>query len=97
MGTRRNRRRIGLGDRLAVGGVGLVVERLGEKVVEATREVSLERAQRALGGLALGFLASQVLLGGWVALRAGDRDDVQSVVVELAVPAAVQPVLGALA
>ena len=37
----------------------------------------------------------RVLLGRGVALGAGDRDDVQRVV-ELAVPAAVQPVLGAL-
>ena len=68
----------------------------GEEVVEAAGEVALEAAQRALGGLAFGFFASEVLLGRRVALGAGDRDDVQRVV-ELAVPAAVEPVLGALA
>jgi hypothetical protein len=73
----------------------LVDERLGKEAVEAASEVSLQRSQRALGGLALGFFASEVLLGGRVALRAGDRDDVQRVV-ELAVTAAVQSVLGAL-
>ena len=59
-------------------------------------EVPLERAQRALGRLALGLLAGEVLLGGGVALRAGDRDDVQRMV-ELPIPAAVEPVVGAFA
>jgi hypothetical protein len=68
---------------------------LGEEVVEAAREVALEAPQRALLRLAFGLLASEILLGRGVALGAGDRDDVQRVV-ELAVPAAVQPVLGAL-
>ena len=40
--------------------------------------------------------ASEVLLGGGVVLRAGDRDDVQCVV-ELPVAAAVESVLGAFA
>jgi hypothetical protein len=57
--------------------------------------VALGGAQRALGGLAFGFFARQVSLGRRVALGSGDRDDVQCVV-ELAVPAAVEPVLGAL-
>ena len=69
--------------------------RRGEEVVEVAREVALEGSQRSLLGLALGLFASEVLLGGGVALRAGDRDDVQRVV-ELSVSAAVQPMLGAL-
>lgn len=83
------------GDRLAVGGLLAVGGRVCEEVVEAAGEVALEAAQRALGGVAFGFFASEVLLGRRVALGAGDRDDVQRVV-ELAVPAAVEPVLGAL-
>ena len=66
-----------------------------EETVEAAREVALEAAQRSLLGLAFGFLAREILLGGGVTLRASDRDDVQRVV-ELAVPAAVEAVLGAL-
>ncbi len=64
--------------------------------MEAAGEVPFERAQRALLGLALGLLTGEVLLGGGVVLRAGDRDDVQRVV-ELPVAAAVEPVLGAFA
>jgi hypothetical protein len=64
--------------------------------VEASGEVALEAAQRALGGLAFGFFAFQVGLGGRVVAGAGDRDDVQRMV-ELAVAAAVEPVLLALA
>jgi hypothetical protein len=44
--------------------------------VEVAGEVALEAAQRALGGLALGLLAREVLLGGRVVLGAGDGDDV---------------------
>ena len=58
-------------------------------------EVALEAAQRALPGLAVGFFASEVLLGRWVALGAGDRDRVQRPV-ELAVAAAIESVLGLL-
>ena len=68
---------------------------LGEEVVEVAREVALERAERSFLGLALGLFASEVFLGGGVALGAGGRDHVQRVV-ELAVPAAVEPMLGAL-
>ena len=68
----------------------------GEDVVEAAGEVTLEAPQRALLGLALGFLAREVGLGGGVIPGAGDRDDVQRPV-ELAVSAAVQPELVALA
>src|SRR5512140_1715967 len=64
--------------------------------MKVAREVALEAAQRALGGLAFGFLAREVLPGGRVVLGAGDGDDVQRVV-ELAVTAAVQRMLGALA
>jgi hypothetical protein len=90
-----DRGRVGLSGRPAVGGLLAVGGRVCEEVVEATGEVALEAAQRALGGLAFSFFASEVLLGRWVALGAGDRDDVQRVV-ELAVPAAIEPVLGAL-
>jgi hypothetical protein len=78
-----------------VSGLGLVGGWFGEEVVEAAGEVALEGAQRAFGGLALGFFAGEVLLGRRVVLGAGDRDDVQGVV-EMAVPAAVESVLGAL-
>jgi hypothetical protein len=67
----------------------------GKEVIEAAREVALEGAQRSLLRLALGFLAREILLGGGVTLGASDRDDVQRVI-ELAVPAAVQAMLGAL-
>ena len=67
----------------------------GEEVVEASGEGAFEGAQPALGGFAFGLLAGEVLLGGGVVAGAGDRDDVQRVV-ELAVPAAVEPILGAL-
>ena len=78
--------------RLGGGGVG--GER--EEVVEASREVAFEAAQRSLLGFAFGLFAGKVLAGGGVVLGAGDRDDVQRVV-ELAVAAAVEPVLLALA
>ena len=100
-GRRRDLRRLdrgrwlGLDARLAVRGLLLVGRRFGEEPVEAAGEVALEAAQRALGGLAFGFFAGEVFLGGGVVLGAGDRDDVQRVV-ELAVTAAVEPVLGAL-
>ena len=64
--------------------------------MKAAGEVALERAQRALLRLALGLFAREVLLGSRIVLRAGDRDDVQRVV-ELAVTAAVESVLGAFA
>ena len=64
--------------------------------MKASGEVALEAAQRALFGFALALFASEVLLGGGVVVGAGDRDDVQRVV-ELAVPAAVESILGALA
>jgi hypothetical protein len=64
--------------------------------VEAAGEVALEAAQRALAGLTLGLLAREVLLGGGVAVGAGDGDDVQRVV-ELAIAAGVEAMLGALA
>jgi hypothetical protein len=63
--------------------------------MEASGESPCETTQRAFGGLAFGLFAGQVCLGGGVALGAGDRDDVQRVV-ELAVTAAVEPVLLAL-
>ena len=59
--------------------------------MEASGEVALEAAQRALLGLAFGPLARQVGLRGRVVAGAGDGDDVQRVV-ELAVAAAVEPV-----
>ena len=90
-----DRGRLALGDRLGLGGLLLVDGWLGEEVVEAAGEVALEAAQRAFLGFAFGLLASEVLLGRRVVSGAGDRDDVQRVV-ELAVPAAVEPVLGAL-
>ncbi len=68
----------------------------GEDPVEASGEVAFEAAQRALLGFALALFAGEVLLGGGVVVGAGDRDDVQRVV-ELAVPAAVESILGALA
>src|SRR5450755_1566595 len=58
-------------------------------------EVALEAAQRSLVGLALGLFAREVLLGGGVVLGAGDRDRVQRPV-ELAIPAAIEAVLGSL-
>jgi hypothetical protein len=64
-------------------------------VVEAPGEVSLEAAERSLLGLALGFLAREVGPGRGVVAGAGDGDDVQGAV-ELAVTAAVEPVLLAL-
>jgi hypothetical protein len=75
---------------------GLVGGRLCEELVEAAGEVALEGAERAFGGLAFGFFARQVGLRRRVALGSGGCDDVQRVV-ELAVPATVEPVLGALA
>ena len=50
-------------------------------MVEAPREVAFEPAQRSLLGLAFSFLAREVGLGGRVMAGAGDRDDVQGVVV----------------
>ena len=94
-GTLGGRGQLGSGGRLVLGGLLLVGGWLGEEVVEAAREVALEGPQRSLGGLAFGFLARELFLDGGVTLGAGDRDDVQRVV-ELAVPAAVEPVLGAL-
>jgi hypothetical protein len=63
--------RLGLEGRLVVRGLLLVGGWFGEQLVEAAGEVALEGAQRALGGLAFGFLAREVLLGGWVALGSG--------------------------
>src|SRR3712207_1873983 len=65
-------------------------------MVEAPGECAFEAAQRALGGFAFGLLAGEVLLCGRVVAGAADRDDVQRMV-ELAVAAAVEPVLLALA
>jgi hypothetical protein len=76
--------------------VGVIGGGEGEQAVIASGEVAFEASQRASFGLALGFFAGEVLLGGGVVVGAGDRDDVQRVV-ELAVAAAVEPVLGALA
>src|SRR5450755_2807773 len=67
----------------------------GEDAVKASGEVAFEAAQRALFGFALALFAREVLLGRWIVVRAGDRDDVQCVV-ELAIPAAVESILGAL-
>jgi hypothetical protein len=64
-------------------------------LVEVAGEVALKAAQRGLGGLAFGFLAREVAFGGRVMLGAGDGDGGQRAV-ELAVAAAVEPVLGAL-
>ena len=94
-GSLGDRGEVGLGDRPAVGGLLAVGGWVCEEVVEAAGEVALEAAERALAGLAFGFFASEVLLGRWVVLGAGDRDDVQRVV-ELAVPATVESVFGAL-
>ena len=91
-----DRPQLGLEGWFTVGGLRLIGGRLGEEVVEAAREVALEGADRALCGLAFCFFALQVGLGRRIALGAGDRDDVQGLV-ELAVPAAVEPVMGALA
>ena len=68
---------------------------LGEEVMEAAGEVALEAAQRVFGRLAFGFFADQVVPGGRVVFGAGHGDDVQRMV-ELAVAAAVEPVLGLL-
>src|SRR5215216_6489718 len=59
--------------------------------MEAAGEVPLEAAERSLVGLAFGFLALEVGLGGRVVAGASDRDDVERVV-ELAIAAAVEPV-----
>jgi hypothetical protein len=45
-------------------------------MVKVAGEVAFEAAQRALLGLAFGFFAREVRLGGCVIARAGDRDDV---------------------
>jgi hypothetical protein len=84
-----------LGDLLACDSSLFGQWRLCEQAVEAAREVALEAAERALAGLALAFLALKVLAGDGVALGAGDRDRVQRPV-ELAVAAAIEPVLGLL-
>ena len=45
--------------------------------------------------LSLPLFAREVLLGRWIVVRARDRDDVQRVV-ELAIPTAVESILGPL-
>ncbi len=45
-------------------------------MVKVAGEVAFEAAQRAFLGLAFGFFAREVGLGGWVVSGAGDRDDV---------------------
>src|SRR5450755_2445828 len=67
-----------------------------EDAVNASGEVALDAAQRALLGFALALFASEVLLCGGIVVRARDRDDVQRVV-ELAIPTAVESILGPLA
>src|SRR5438128_11413599 len=69
--------------------------RLGQQMPDTTGEVALERAQRALATLAIGLFAGQVLPGDGIPPGTGDRDRMQSPV-ELAIAAAVEPVLGAL-
>ena len=69
---------------------------LGEQPPEAAGEEALQTAQRALVGLAVGFFAGEVSLGVGVVAGAGDRDRVQRPV-ELAIAAAVQAILRALA
>ena len=80
---------------LACAGLLGFQRRLGEQTPEAACEVALEAAQCALPGLAFGFLAREVFLSGGVVVGAGDSDRVQRPV-ELAVPAAVEAVLGSL-
>jgi hypothetical protein len=58
--------------------------------VEAPPEVALQAAERSLRGLARGFLARHMGLGGRVRAGAGDGDAVQGAV-ELAVASAVEP------
>src|SRR5450759_4310716 len=67
-----------------------------EDVVKTSGEVAFEAAQRGFLGFAFGLFAREVGLGGWVVAGAGDRDRVERSV-ELAVPAAVEPELAALA
>ena len=67
-----------------------------EEVVEASGEVAFETSQRPFRGFAFGLFAGEVGARRGVVAGAGDRDDVQRVV-ELAVPAAVESILGALA
>lgn len=88
---------MGLRGELVTGTVMVVGRqwRQGEEVMEATREVSLESAECALLCFAVGLLAGEILLGCRAVSGAGDGDDVQGVV-ELAVTAAVETVLGAL-
>jgi hypothetical protein len=69
---------------------------LGEEVVEVPGEVAFQALQCSLRGLPFGLLAGKVGAGRCVVAGAGDRDDVQRAV-ELAVAAAVEPVLLALA
>src|SRR5450755_3946056 len=85
----------GFGGVLCGGGLLGFDRRLGEQAPGAAGEVALEAAQRSLVGLALGLFACEVFLRGGVVLGAGDRDRVQRPV-ELAVPAAVEAVLGSL-
>jgi hypothetical protein len=88
--------RFGRGLLLARGGLSGLQRRLGEQPPEVSGEMAFEAAQRALLGFAFALFASEVLAGGGVVVGAGDRDRVQRPV-ELAVPAAVKPVLIALA
>jgi len=60
-------------------------------VPDAAGEVALEAADRFAVGLAFGSFASDVVLGLWVAARAGDGDAVNGGV-ELAVAAAIEAV-----
>ena len=71
VGSLGDRGQLGLDDRLGVGCLLLVGGRFGEEPVEAAGEVALEAAQRALLGLALGFFAGEVLLGGGVVVGRG--------------------------
>src|SRR5215218_959975 len=67
-----------------------------EEVPDASGEVALEAADRVFGALALGALASDVVLCFAVAAQAGDRDAVDRGV-DLAVAAAVEPVTAGVA
>src|SRR5215218_4542795 len=67
-----------------------------EQVPDASGEVALEAADRVFGALALGALATDVVLCFAVAAQAGDRDAVDRCV-DLAVAAAVEPVTAGVA